>query len=234
VSADSVPHGPGPDDATPTPGDKDAGTVYLIHFDTPYEHARHYTGWAADLGRRLEAHRAGRGSRLMEVIKDADITWRLARTWPGTRDLERAIKDLHEAPRLCPECSTQPLPLNTGRAAAMLGRTPADPAASPQREPAALLAAQEPSPEGGIMSVPDPGPEPSAWPWPAAAPETYQDLLPVTDELIRTWQADMRPGPGPPVLEAESTVLSAPAAEACVPEPELSRAGHEAEPELEL
>ena len=31
----------------------DAGTVYLIHFDTPYKHARHYTGWASDLERRV-------------------------------------------------------------------------------------------------------------------------------------------------------------------------------------
>jgi hypothetical protein len=111
-----------------------------------------------------------------------------------------------------------------------LGRTAADPAASRQREPTELLAAQEPSPAAEIMSVPQPG----AWPTNEAGPETYEELAPVTDDLIRTWQADMRPVPGPPVLEAESTVPSAPAAEACVPAPELSRAGHEAEPELEL
>jgi hypothetical protein len=27
----------------------EAGTVYIVHFDTPYKHARHYTGWATDL-----------------------------------------------------------------------------------------------------------------------------------------------------------------------------------------
>jgi predicted GIY-YIG superfamily endonuclease len=91
------------------------GTVYLIHLDAAYKHARHYIGWTADLDTRLEAHRNGRGARLMEVITDAGITWRLARTWPGGRDRERAIKDRHNAPRLCPVCSPQPQPVKTGR-----------------------------------------------------------------------------------------------------------------------
>jgi predicted GIY-YIG superfamily endonuclease len=98
--------------------DPAAGTIYLIHFDTPYKHARHYTGWTTDLDARLQAHREGRGSRLMEVITKAGITWRLVRTWLGGRDRERAIKNRHEAPRLCPECSVPPRPLTTGRAAA--------------------------------------------------------------------------------------------------------------------
>ena len=25
------------------------GVVYLVHFTEPYRHARHYTGWTADL-----------------------------------------------------------------------------------------------------------------------------------------------------------------------------------------
>ena len=24
------------------------GIVYLLHFDRPYQHARHYTGWTGD------------------------------------------------------------------------------------------------------------------------------------------------------------------------------------------
>jgi predicted GIY-YIG superfamily endonuclease len=93
------------------------GTVYLIHLDTPYKHARHYTGWTTDLDARLQAHRNGHGARLMQVITAAGITWRLARTWPGGRSRERAIKDRHEAPRLCPECSALPRPVSTGRSA---------------------------------------------------------------------------------------------------------------------
>jgi predicted GIY-YIG superfamily endonuclease len=93
------------------------GTVYLIHFDAAYKHARHYLGWTTELEARLQAHRDGRGARLMEVITAAGITWQLARTWPGGRNRERAIKDRHEAPRLCPICTPRPQPVTTGRSA---------------------------------------------------------------------------------------------------------------------
>ena len=55
------------------------GLVYLIHFHTAYKHARHYLGHTIDLPARLQAHRDGRGARLMEVITLAGITWQLAR-----------------------------------------------------------------------------------------------------------------------------------------------------------
>lgn len=124
----------------------DGGTVYLIHLDTPYKQARHYTGWAKDLNARLEAHRDGRGARLMEVIKDAGITWRLARTWPGTKTLERAIKDRHNAPRLCPECTPTPQPVTAGRSAAQPGprNQVAGPSARRQHDPVPTVT--EPSP----------------------------------------------------------------------------------------
>lgn len=80
------------------------GTVYLIHFDTPYRHAQHYIGWASNLPARLAEHRAGNGARLMKVIADAGITWTVAQTWPGGRDLERKLKDRHGAGRFCPIC----------------------------------------------------------------------------------------------------------------------------------
>jgi predicted GIY-YIG superfamily endonuclease len=113
------PHETAPDPARGQggPGGSGSGTVYLIHLNEPYKHARHYTGWTTDLDARLEAHKQGRGARLMEVVKAAGITWRLARTWPGGRDRERAIKDRHEAPRLCPECSPVPRPVSAGRSA---------------------------------------------------------------------------------------------------------------------
>jgi hypothetical protein len=49
-------------------------TVYLIHFDEPYKHARHYVGSAVSLDARLEEHRRGSGSRLMAVIAAARMT----------------------------------------------------------------------------------------------------------------------------------------------------------------
>jgi predicted GIY-YIG superfamily endonuclease len=84
------------------------GTIYLLHFDTPYQHARHYTGWTSDLPGRLDAHTAGTGARLLAVITDAGIGWTLARTWPGTRARERQLKNQGGASRRCPLCGITP------------------------------------------------------------------------------------------------------------------------------
>ena len=102
--------------SVPGPG-QDPGTVYLLHLDPSYRHARHYLGWTRDLDARLQAHRDGQGVRLMEVVKQAGGSFHLTRTWPGGRDRERAIKDRHEAPNLCPECSGHPKPVQAGRSA---------------------------------------------------------------------------------------------------------------------
>ncbi|GDY28768.1 hypothetical protein [Gandjariella thermophila] len=84
------------------------GTVYLLHFDRPYEHARHYTGWTTDLDSRLAEHATGRGARLLEVVSAAGIGWELARTWPGTRARERQLKRQGGASRHCPMCGVKP------------------------------------------------------------------------------------------------------------------------------
>jgi predicted GIY-YIG superfamily endonuclease len=47
------------------------GTVYLIHFDAPYKHAKHYIGWTEDLSSRIQSHVAGNGARLISVINAA-------------------------------------------------------------------------------------------------------------------------------------------------------------------
>jgi predicted GIY-YIG superfamily endonuclease len=81
------------------------GTIYLIHFDTPYKHARHYLGYASNLAARLALHRASNGARLIEVINAAGITWQVSRTWSGNRALERKLKNQKNGPRLCPLCN---------------------------------------------------------------------------------------------------------------------------------
>ena len=88
-------------------------TVYLIHFETKLAHAGHYLGSTADLEARLQCHLHGQGARLMTVVTELGITWRLARTWPGDRKLERRLKRRKEGPRLCPICN----PRATRRAA---------------------------------------------------------------------------------------------------------------------
>jgi predicted GIY-YIG superfamily endonuclease len=86
------------------------GTVYLLHFDRPYRHARHYRGWTTDLPTRLAAHSAGQGARLLEVITAAGIGFQLARVWPGTRARERQIKRQGGLSRSCPLCRVTPRP----------------------------------------------------------------------------------------------------------------------------
>jgi len=83
-----------------------AGTVYLLHLDPPYKHARHYLGWASagNLGNRLGHHAAGSGANLLRYAAKAGGTWRLVRTWPGDRHLERRIKRRGGLRRCCPVC----------------------------------------------------------------------------------------------------------------------------------
>ena len=47
--------------------------VYLLHFDTPYRHAAHYTGSTTDLAGRLRDHAEGHGARLTQVVAAAGI-----------------------------------------------------------------------------------------------------------------------------------------------------------------
>jgi predicted GIY-YIG superfamily endonuclease len=160
------------------------GTVYLLHFDQAVsDHARHYLGWASDLAARLEAHREGRGARLMEVVKERGITWHLSRTWEGTRDRERAIKDRAESPRLCPDCTPSPRPVATGRSAAA--------------KPAPKVPAAEPN-------------EP--WPWPGrpdleAEANGYAEYQGLVDALVSQWKTEAAgpqiavPAPRPPEPE---------------------------------
>lgn len=91
-------------------GDDDAvttahpGTVYLIHFDRPFKHARHYLGWASNLEARLDHHRRGTGANLLRHVRDAGIGWTVARTWTGDRNRERQLKVQGGHSRKCPLC----------------------------------------------------------------------------------------------------------------------------------
>lgn len=97
------------------PHPKDAklyGTIYLVHFDEPYKHARHYLGFApGDVDERMVKHMLGTGSNLMRVVSAVGISWRLARLWKGTRADERRLKNGKQAPRYCPICSEKPRPI---------------------------------------------------------------------------------------------------------------------------
>jgi len=97
-------------------GDRPPGLVYLIHFDAsignpgePKGQARHYTGHADDLEARTHDHHSANAARIMQAVNQRGIGWRVVRTWEGTRDTERAIKNMNAGNRLCPECTPNPL-----------------------------------------------------------------------------------------------------------------------------
>lgn len=83
-------------------------TVYLIHFEEPYHHAKHYVGFTDNLDQRLKEHKQGKSARLMEVVKQAGIAWECVRTWNVDRKFERRIKTgYHAVPKLCPICNPE-------------------------------------------------------------------------------------------------------------------------------
>ena len=84
------------------------GVIYLLHFERPYQHARHYLGWTQDLQNRLDLHQKGQGARLLAVVKEAGIAWSLSRTWSGDRSRERQIKRMGGLSRSCPDCGVKP------------------------------------------------------------------------------------------------------------------------------
>jgi hypothetical protein len=78
--------------------------VRTISRRIPTGNSRSVRHWTEDLPARLKDHSCGRGARLMEVITAAGIGFALARTWPGTRALERRLKRRGGHARLCPIC----------------------------------------------------------------------------------------------------------------------------------
>jgi hypothetical protein len=81
------------------------GTVYLLHFNRPYHHARHYVGFTLNLRRRLVRHQAGKGSPLIEAACNSGIKVSVARVWHNvTVRFERRVHNMH-AKYLCPLCS---------------------------------------------------------------------------------------------------------------------------------
>lgn len=85
------------------------GSVYLIHFDVPYEHAKHYIGYTPySVESRFEKHKAGKGARLLQVLNEKGIDYKIAKVWENEdRNFERRLKNQKNAPRLCPICSPQ-------------------------------------------------------------------------------------------------------------------------------
>lgn len=98
--------------------------VYLLHFDRPLHHARHYLGTTSrGLGQRLVEHVGGHrtGSRLVAAVVAQGIGLRVARVWDGGHTLERRLKRRKKSRQLCPICRGQPAPSPGRRGARPMG-----------------------------------------------------------------------------------------------------------------
>lgn len=74
------------------------GTTYTVT-------ARHYIGYAEDIGKRLDRHRAGNGGKLVACWNRLGVVWQTARVWKGYNgNDERLLKLRKNAPKLCPIC----------------------------------------------------------------------------------------------------------------------------------
>lgn len=85
------------------------GYVYVIHFDEPYKHAKHYTGYAEnDVDERIIKHDAGKGANLMRVVTEAGIGFKIAKVYYNVdRKFERRLKNRGGASKHCPICIAQ-------------------------------------------------------------------------------------------------------------------------------
>ena len=87
------------------------GYIYLLHFDRPISEkhtCQHYLGFTSRrLFVRIGEHRQGLRSaaRLTQVAKERGISFKVVRTWRGTRNDERRLKNGKNAARyFCPIC----------------------------------------------------------------------------------------------------------------------------------
>jgi N-acetylglutamate synthase-like GNAT family acetyltransferase len=82
--------------------------IYVLHFDDPLKHARHYIGCTESLKARLVRHATGHGARIMRVCIEQGISWRLGSLMTCShkrmRELERSPKDQHNSERYCSLC----------------------------------------------------------------------------------------------------------------------------------
>jgi predicted GIY-YIG superfamily endonuclease len=84
--------------------------VYVIHFDKPYKHAKHYTGIAKNVEKRMKLHRSGNGSKLMAVLNRNNIGFKynIIAEYDGYSEAkthEKHLKTKVKKPqRHCPIC----------------------------------------------------------------------------------------------------------------------------------
>jgi predicted GIY-YIG superfamily endonuclease len=85
------------------------GTVYLIHFEKHFKHAKHYIGFTSvNVEERFKRHKNGSGSSLLKAVSKEKINFIIARTWPGKPfSFEKDLKHQKNSKRFCPICNPE-------------------------------------------------------------------------------------------------------------------------------
>lgn len=85
--------------------------LFLLHFDPPYHHARHYLGYAKGIGRgRHYAEQIARNVKigpheLVMAVQQAGCVISVADVWVGeSRPLQRKMRACGSLSRFCPIC----------------------------------------------------------------------------------------------------------------------------------
>ena len=87
--------------------------VYVLHFDPPLKHAKHYVGFteADDVATRLDEHLKGAGSRLVRAAVANGCAIHLAHVFVGAdRHFERRVKKSTDVCRWCRMCGRNERP----------------------------------------------------------------------------------------------------------------------------
>jgi predicted GIY-YIG superfamily endonuclease len=91
-------------------------TVYVLHIEPPFKHARHYIGYTPDKSaeRRVNEHLScsGKGSPLIRYAVQAGCTITVAHVYKGaTRQVEAWLKARRDTRKWCPCCGVHKVSL---------------------------------------------------------------------------------------------------------------------------
>jgi|ERR1043166_1145738 predicted GIY-YIG superfamily endonuclease len=87
-------------------------SVYVIHFDPPHKHAKHYTGIVLNVQERFTEHSNGTGGKLTKVAVENGTklllhTIKSGLSFYDAHALEIKLKKRHKASGYCPTCQKE-------------------------------------------------------------------------------------------------------------------------------
>lgn len=87
--------------------DKTKGYVYIIHLAKPLAGSRsqHYVGFSKYPDKRLHHHRSNSGSAFLAEANRQGIAYTMCVVFPGTKSIERKLKNTHSTRDYCPCCN---------------------------------------------------------------------------------------------------------------------------------